>query len=612
MYEFRPDDAFRFAREQGQACRQAGNELRLKRCPYCGGGKHDEYTFAISLIDGGFNCKRASCGRKGGMIALHRDFGFSLGRDVDAYLDGNTGRFKAFRRPKGGISTAPAAVKYLQSRGISQAVTERYEITVKKSDDGILTFPFFDENGLLWFVKYRRIDGKEGGSKEWCEADRKPILFGMNHCNFENPRLVMTEGQIDSLSCTEAGIENAVSVPLGKNGFTWVPHCWNFLQRFKELVVFGDNENGEITLLKEMQTRFGGSIKCVRAEDYKGCKDANDILRQYGPEAIRAAIENAEPLPVKHLRCLRDIERVKLSELGCIKTGLARLDGLINGFYFGQLIGLTGPRGDGKSTLGSQFATFAMKQGCPVYIYSGEMNGWTVRTWLDMQLAGPLYTVRNGMNYDITIDTYRDIEAWPQYGKCWIYDDSITIGGNEEDESKVERDQVLTTLEESIRQYGVKFAVIDNLMTAMDISDASDLNQAQTIFVKRLVRMAKQYNIVIVLIVHPKKMDGRRTLTNDDIAGSSNITNLCDTVITYFRPQVKDGEAVVDEGARHMTVLKDRFAGHTDHNGFPLFYDTASKRISCSHVFDWQIGWEPNNIEQPFMTAEEEDDNPFL
>ena len=75
----------------------------------------------------------------------------------------------------------------------------------------------------------------------------------MNHCNPDNPTLVLTEGQIDSLSVAEAGIENVVSVPTGAKGFTWIPYCWDFLSQFKTLVVFGDCENGRITLLEEMQ-----------------------------------------------------------------------------------------------------------------------------------------------------------------------------------------------------------------------------------------------------------------------------------------------------------------------------------------------------------------------
>ena len=87
----------------------------------------------------------------------------------------------------------------------------------------------------------------------------------MDKCNPEaNDTLVMTEGQIDSLSCAEAGIPNAVSVPTGAQGFTWVPYCWDFLGKFKTLIVFGDHEKGHITLIAEMQTIFHGKVKHVR------------------------------------------------------------------------------------------------------------------------------------------------------------------------------------------------------------------------------------------------------------------------------------------------------------------------------------------------------------
>ena len=68
----------------------------------------------------------------------------------------------------------------------------------------------------MQFVKYRKTDFDKARdkNKEWCEAGTRPILFGMKQCvDFET--LVITEGQIDSLSVSEAGVKNAVSVPTG-------------------------------------------------------------------------------------------------------------------------------------------------------------------------------------------------------------------------------------------------------------------------------------------------------------------------------------------------------------------------------------------------------------
>ena len=164
----------------------------------------------------------------------------------------------------------------------------------------MLVFPFYDEKGRLQFVKYRKtdFDKSKDRNKEWCEANCKPILFGMKQCNEVFDRLIVTEGQLDSLSVAAAGIENAVSVPTGAKGFTWVPYCYNWVSKFSEIIVFGDCEKESITLLDDMIRRFPCMIKHVRLEDYKGCKDANEILQKYGADAVKAAVENAIPVPV--------------------------------------------------------------------------------------------------------------------------------------------------------------------------------------------------------------------------------------------------------------------------------------------------------------------------
>ena len=166
-----------------------------------------------------------------------------------------TGRFRKFKADH--KKSTNAAIQYMESRGISKEVCQKYEITSRKDDKNIIAFPFYDDKGNLRFIKYRNTEYKKGdkGSKEWCERDCMPILFGMNHCE-AGGQLIITEGQIDSLSVAEAGCINAVSVPLGMNATTWVPHCYDWVHRFNEIVVFGDCENDRITLVDIITSRF--------------------------------------------------------------------------------------------------------------------------------------------------------------------------------------------------------------------------------------------------------------------------------------------------------------------------------------------------------------------
>ena len=585
LYDFRREDAERFAREQGARVRTRGDELEFQRCPYCNGGNKDKFTFSINLKTGAFKCLRASCGAHGNMITLHKDFNFSLGTEADAYYGDGYKHFRSIHRKQRAETTSPA-VEYMRTRGISQAVTESYGITTQKANDSILVFPFYDADGILRFVKYRNTEFTPGnGSKEWCEANCMPILFGMDKCNPDKKTLIMTEGQIDSLSVTEAGFENAVSVPTGKNGFTWVPFCWDFLNQFETLIVFGDHERDEITLLDEMRVRFNGTVKHVRPEDYLGCKAANDILRKFGKDAIRDAVNNAVPVEVAEIKQLADVNRVDLSTMKKFSSGISAVDEVLGGFYFGQLVVITGERGEGKSTLASQFATFGIRAGHSVFFYSGELMDWYFRAWIDYQIAGPehINVMRNGFGheaYSIDGNIYPNIAEWYR-GKFYLYDNSSVL--------REDREGLIPTIEKAIRQYGCSIVFIDNLMTAISDDITSDIYRQQTEFVKKLANIAKRTNTIIFLIAHPRKTNGY-SFENDDVAGSSNITNLADVVMRYARPKGEDEDE--DTQDRLLQITKNRLTGRTDRHGIRLFFDERSKRIGEMHDWSWRLGWE--------------------
>ena len=101
--------------------------------------------------------------------------------------------------------------------------------------------------------------------------------------------------------------------------------------------------------------------------------------------------------------------------------------------------------------------------------------------------------------------------------------------------------------------------------------------------------MAKKYNVLIFLIAHPRKSTGNE-FGNDDVAGSSNITNLVDVVLKYSKPKKTGDEAPYCD--RLLTVHKNRLTGRTNRDGIRLYYQEGSKRISENpETFDWDLGW---------------------
>ena len=576
-YEFQERDLLGLASKLGAETRRKGDELFFKWCPYCHGDGHDKDTFSVNVNTGLYKCFRSGCDRHGHFVQLARDFGYPL--------DMGDAPRKYRELPQRPLKVKEQAVRYLEGRGISRGVTERYHISARKDNENVLVFPFYDENHTLRFVKYRKtdFDKERDKNKEWCEKDTMPILFGMDQCQ-DFSCLVITEGQIDSLSVAEAGIPNAVSVPNGARGFTWIENCWDWVSKFPEVVVFGDCERGKITLVDELSRRLRCKLRVVRQDDYLGEKDANAILQKYGPEAIRQAVHNAQVLPVNHVVRLADVESVDLNDLERIRTGFSNLDRVVDGFFMGQLVLLTGKRGEGKSTLMGQLMAEALNQGYKALAYSGELPGYQFKRWLDFQLAGPqnvltTYNVYSDPRYSLKEDTVQRLNRW-YYDNAFLYDNNSLNGD--------EYESLLETIEKTIQRYGVKLVCVDNLMTAIDVASADSQYIQQSQFVRSLKQIAVRYNVVVLLVAHPKKTDGKVT-DNDAVSGSSDITNRADIVLSY----VKNAEGEAPGGK--VFVMKNRMTGKLalGDNAVAMEYEPSSKRIyqagsSPSYKYDWE------------------------
>lgn len=593
-----------FARQQGLTAKQRGDELVFNKCPYCGSVTTKRDKFAINIKTGAYNCMRATCGAKGNLITLHRDFGLDLGTDVQEY-ERPKYSWKRFKLSKP-FEPTDQAIKYLHDeRGISEEVIRRYEIVTKKDDDNVLVFPFYDEEGYLALIKYRAInfDKEKGGSKEWSERDMRSILFGIKQC-VDFQRLIITEGQIDSLSVATAGFNNCCSVPTGKNGMRWVPHNWDWIKQFREILVFGDYENEQMTLLPEITSRFlttETKVLAVRPEDYRGCKDANELLLKHGADAIRDAIKNAQPQMLEQVAQLYKVAYQDGDSDEKLPTGIKTIDKtLTGGLPFGYMNILTGKRGEGKSTEGSMLVKQALEHGYNCFIYSGEMKKGDVRKWLDLQIAGSNRVITEQRDdYEVYRLSSQNIERIGEWYKdqAYIYDTSVVMESQK---------NLLDVVELYIKQFGCRFVLIDNLMTAIDLTDVgSEKFERQELVCKRLARMAQKYSALILLIAHKKKGTGYDE--NDDVLGSSEITNLAGIIMSYGR------DDDLDPDQRLLKITKNRLTGRCLFDGVVCGYDDASKRIFADDDYDGATRASKcfAKDEQEFMQLDDNADIPF-
>lgn len=91
----------------------------------------------------------------------------------------------------------------------------------------------------------------------------------------------------------------------------------------------------------------------------------------------------------------------------------------------------------------------------------------------------------------------------------------------------------MTTIFEWVQSEKADVVIIDNLM-ALDVPlTSADKYDMQSQIVKRFSLMAKQLNIHVHFICHPRKTEA--FLRKNDISGTADITNTADNVFMVHR-----------------------------------------------------------------------------
>lgn len=264
-------------------------------------------------------------------------------------------------------------------------------------------------------------------------------------------------------------------------------------------------------------------------------------------------------------------------QLENVKSGIEKLDNDIKGFTLGQLSVWSGGNASAKSTFLNQLAIESINQGYNTLIYSGELIPERLKKWLTMQACGKqnMKYYREKDYYFVDDDTKNIISDWFK-GKLFAYNNQC---GN-----KVV--QIIATIREEIKKKNIKVVIIDNLMS-MNLSEyGKDKYDVQSIFVQELSDLAKEFNVHIHFVCHPRKTT--TFLRKVDISGSADLTNIADNVFimhrvnTDFKTKTKElfGKAVESlyDYTNVIEVCKNRNDGVED-DFIGMYFEKESKRL---------------------------------
>ena len=559
---------------------RAGTEIIPQFCPFCGGGDghKDADTFALNVEKGLFVCKRGSCGKHGRFEELARLF------DEDVAFSRPDRAEKSTQWVLPDIELLPCTeeiYRYFESRSISRRTVDFFGL--RADQNGNIVFPFY-ENGVLTYVKYRKPRPQDPGEKkrkEWQLPDTKPILFGMDLCAFSRP-LVITEGQIDAMSLCEAGITNVVSVPSGCDNFSWVENCYSWLEKFKTIILFGDSDEPGRKMVQTLVKRLDES-RCKIVEDYPPsengglCKDANEILCQYGGFQLIDMVENAREIPVRGLLNLGAVVPSDPTLVPRIKTNIPKLDELTGGLLEGGITIILGKAGSGKSVLSNMIALNAIEQGYTVCVYTGEFRADRFQYWINLQAAGSDYIT---LKYDPVKDKKVPVLPWNVQERIvkW-YDGKLLLYDNDEMFDVSQADAIFSVFLTAVRRHGARLLICDNLMTA--VSDKEDEWRAQAVFANRLKQMANKYGVAVLLVAHARKTKAGEKLGADDLSGASATNNLADVTVS------------VEQG--RINILKNRDTGAL--GSIDFCYCPDSRRLYQADKGDMmRLSWDRTGI----------------
>lgn len=455
----------------------------------------------------------------------------------------------------------------VDTRKLDPDVLRAYNIVNDPTIAGVVLIPHMDIGGeRILFAKRRWIAPEQNCPKETTVKDTTPCFFGLQHLGHGVNGLVITEGQIDALSVLSAGAWDAgydvISVPLGKDNFSFVSkEEKEILQAYHNIIVYGDLENGKISMVNDIEDIVGLPVSTIPLDYYHDCKDANDILRNYGKSAIIDAIQHAT-VYAPHKVNIATVDLGEDDDRFLFATGYDEIDRMIGGITAGKLILLAAKEGVGKSTLALNLAIRAADAGVNTYIYSGEMRQKDIVRDLILQAAGPYSTTWQTDEATCRTKSVLRIPSHQPIIINWLSehialhqpDDMQPIKFGEKtmlcDAFKTVND-LIVDIEREAKRKTAEFFIVDNMMVLLAAAgESTDLFAAQGLLAQECKRITNKYDVTILLCVHARKEKLYRgdQLTTDSISGSSTPKNLSDIVLCLAKYQYDwDNEGKVKE-----------------------------------------------------------------
>lgn len=406
-------------------------------------------------------------------------------------------------------------------------------------------------------------------------------------------------------------VTNVENVAGGKKYI--LEHCpFNENHKGKDAVIF-QRDSGEISFHcfhNSCSNNGWRELRLLYEPDAYDKRYNNNNHRNYTydnrPKPFVPQVENDEK--GKKWLSMKDIKQVNSEDILVIPTGYYELDKKIMGLSAGELTILSGLNSCGKTSWLDCLALNTVNQGFKVGIWSGEMQDWRFKNWIS-QIAAGKNNVRSKQGYDnlfyVPNNISEKINTWLD-DKLFLYNNSYGMNWQ----------QLFNDIKELVDNKGVHLILLDNLAT-LNISDYDgEKNTKQTKFIVDIKEYAKQKNIHVIVVCHPKKENF--FLRKESVSGTADLTNLADNVFLLHRV-TKDFETRAgdffgkDKTSEYMKfgnvleVAKNREHGVVDLL-VGMYFEVESRRLKNDVAEHIVYGWNEEYTQTSIVQVQENED----
>lgn len=406
----------------------------------------------------------------------------------------------------------------------------------------------YKANGEIVRWKYRSMTNKKETRFNVLPEEEKEG-FKMPFYNQQNwpdkDFLIVTEGEFDCIALMQLIERNVVSLPNGAASIeSTFRNQYEYLQDYQTIYVCTDmDEAGETAAKKAMAMLSPSKYRRMILP----CKDANEwILKD--PYVEKKDVEflmlNAKRIEDQAFTDMFSLEDSVYDEIDLgVSTGWKGLDQILGGLRTGEVTVVSADTGSGKSTFCINLLYNIAKQGKGVWINSYEMSYKII----SRKLASVVLKRKMKFEKFNDLDKF-NYKEWLSKNRCYI----------NKSNSKVDLNSLRKQFEMASYAYGVKYILIDHLDYIHSSGAKKNVYENIDDAVREIHSLAMEFDVSVILVVHPKQVEDGKEITMAHLKGSAGIKQFADNILVLTRMDRLDQN---DINRVKIRVWKNRLCG---------------------------------------------------